>query len=81
LLVLPVNVTLLPAQMDVDDAEMETAGVTEFVVMVMALEVAAGVVAQFAFDVMITVTLSPLANELPVKVGELVPAFDPFTCH
>jgi hypothetical protein len=49
--------------------------------MVMALEVAAGVVAQFAFDVMITVTLSPLANELPVKVGELVPAFDPFTCH
>jgi hypothetical protein len=76
-----VNVTLLPEQMDVDVAEMETAGVTEFVVMAMALEVAVEVVVQLAFEVMITVTWSPLASELLVKVGELVPAFDPLICH
>jgi len=76
-----VNVTLLPAQIDVDDAEMETDGVTEAVEMVMALEVAVEVEAQLAFEVMITVILSPLASELWMKVGELVPAFDPFICH
>ena len=67
--------------MDVDVAEMETAGVTVFVVMAMALEVAVDVVVQLAFEVIITVTWSPLASELLVKVGELVPAFDPFICH
>jgi len=67
--------------MEVELAAMETAGATELVVMVMALEVAVGVVTQLAFEVMITVTWSPLASELLVKVGELVPAFDPFTCH
>jgi hypothetical protein len=60
---------------------METEGVTAVVVIVMVLEVAVAVVMQLAFDVMITVTWSPLANALVVKVGELVPAFDPFTCH
>jgi hypothetical protein len=49
--------------------------------MAMALEVAVDVVVQLAFEVIITVTWSPLASELLVKVGELVPAFDPFTCH
>jgi hypothetical protein len=67
--------------MEVELAAMETAGATELVVMVMALEVAVGVVTQLAFEVMITVTWSPLASELLVKVGELVPAFDPFICH
>jgi hypothetical protein len=76
-----VNVTLLPVQMEVELAAMETAGATELVVMVMALEVAVEVVVQLAFDVMITVTWSPLANALVVKVGELVPAFTPLTCH
>ena len=67
--------------MDVDVAEMETAGVTEFVVMAMALELAVEVVVQLAFEVMVTVTWSPLARELVVKVDELVPAFTPLICH
>jgi hypothetical protein len=67
--------------MDVELAVMETAGVTEPVVMVIAFEVAVEVVVQLAFEVMITVTWSPLASEPLVNVGELVPAFDPFTCH
>jgi hypothetical protein len=50
-------------------------------VIVIVLEVAVVVVAQLAFDVMITVTWSPLASELVVKVGELVPAFAPLICH
>jgi hypothetical protein len=67
--------------MELELAAMETAGVTEPVVMAMALEVAVEVVVQLALEVMITVTWSPLESELLVKVGELVPAFTPFTCH
>jgi len=67
--------------MEVELAAMETAGVTEPVVMAIAFEVAVEIVVQLAFEVMITVTWSPLASELLIKVGELVPAFDPFTCH
>ena len=47
----------------------------------MAFDVAVDVVMQLAFDVMITVTWSPLTSVLVVKVGELVPAFTPFICH
>ena len=76
-----VNVTLLLEQIEVDVAVMDTDGVTELAVIVITLEVAVGVVVQFAFDVMITVTWSPFASELVVKVEELVPAFAPFICH
>ena len=76
-----VNVTLLPEQIDVDDALIETDGVTELVVMVMTLLVAVAVVVQLALDVMITLTWSPLASVLDVNVAELVPAFTPLTCH
>jgi hypothetical protein len=76
-----VNVTLLPEQIDVDDALIETEGVTELVVMVTTLLVAVALVVQLALDVMITVTWSPLASVLEVNVGELVPAFAPFVCH
>jgi len=76
-----VNVTLLPEQIEVELAVIETDGVTELVVMVIALDVAVDVVVQLAFEVMITVTWSPLARELVVKVEELVPAFAPFICH
>ena len=76
-----VNVTLLPAQIDVELAAIATEGVTELVVIPIALEVAVAVVVQFAFDVMITVTWSLFASELVVNVGELVPAFTPFICH
>ena len=71
----------MPVRMTVELAVIETAGVTGLVLMVMALEVAVEVDVQLAFEVMITFTWSPLASEPLVKVGELVPAFDPFTCH
>ena len=76
-----VNVTLLLEQIEVVDALIDTDGVTELAVTVIALEVAVGVVVQFAFDVMITVTWFPFASELVVNVDELVPAFVPFICH
>jgi hypothetical protein len=76
-----VNVTLIPEQMDVDDALMETEGVTELVVMVTKLLVAVGVVVQLALEVIITLTWSPFESVLEVKVAALVPAFVPFICH
>jgi hypothetical protein len=76
-----VNVTLFPEQIDVDDALMETDGVTELVVMAITLLAAVGVVVQVALEVMITLTWSPLARLLVVNVAELAPAFTPFTCH
>jgi hypothetical protein len=76
-----VNVTLFPAQIDVDDALIETDGVTELVVMVITLLVAVAVVAQLALEVMMRLTWSPLASVLDVKVAELVPAFTPFIAH
>jgi hypothetical protein len=74
-------VTLLPAQTEVALAVIETEGVTEFAVIPIALDVAVGVVVQRALDVMITVTWSPFASELLVKVDALVPMLTPFTCH
>jgi hypothetical protein len=76
-----VNVTLLPEQNDVDDALIETEGVTELVVMVSTLLMAVAAVVQVALEVMVTLTWSPFARLLVVNVGELVPAFTPFTCH
>jgi hypothetical protein len=76
-----VNVTLFPGQIDVDDALIETAGVTEFVVMVTALLVAVAVVVQVAFEVIMTLTWSPLTRVLEVNAAEFVPAFTPFICH
>ena len=76
-----VNVMLLAAQIEVEEALIETDGVTELVVIVITLLVAVEVVVQLALDVMITVTWSLFASELDVNMGELVPAFTPFTCH
>ena len=76
-----VNVILPPVQIEVEEALIETDGVTELVVMVTTLLVAVEVVAQLALDVIITVTWSLIASELEVNVAELVPAFTPFTCH
>ena len=53
-----VNVILVPTQIEVEEALMETDGVTALVVIVMALLVAVDVVAQLALDVMIKVTWS-----------------------
>jgi hypothetical protein len=76
-----VNVTLFPEQIDVDDALMETEGVTELVVIVITLLPAVAVVVQLAFEVMMTLTWSPFPRVLEVNVEELVPAFTPFICH
>ena len=76
-----VKVTLLPEQIDVDEALMETDGVTELVDMVTILLVAVAVVLQLAFEVIVTLTWSPLARVVDTNVAELVPAFTPFICH
>ena len=76
-----VNVTLFPEQIEVDEALIETDGVTELVEMAMTLLVAVAVVMQLALEVIITLTWSPLINVLEVNVAELVPAFVPFICH
>jgi len=76
-----VKIMLPPEQMEVDDALIDTAGVTELVVIEIALLVAVDDVAQLALEVMITVTWSLFASELDVNVGELVPAFTPLICH
>jgi len=76
-----VNVIVLPAQIEVVLAEIETEGVTEFAVMEIMLDVAVGVVMQVAFEFIVTDIWSPFANELVVKVDELVPAFTPLMCH
>ena len=76
-----VKVTVFPEQIEVDDALMETDGVTDAVVVLITLLVAVTVVVQLALEVMITLTWSPLASELDVNVGALVPAFTPFICH
>ena len=76
-----VNVILLPTQIEVEEALIETDGVTELIVIVTTLLVEVEEVAQLAFDVIITVTWSLFASELEVNVAELVPAFTPFTCH
>ena len=76
-----VNVTLVPAQIEVDEALMETDGVTAFVETVMTLLVAFAVEVQLALDVMITLTWSPLASVLEVNVAAFEPAFTPLICH
>jgi len=76
-----VNVTLLLVQIEVELAEIETAGVTELAVIVIMFEVAVEVVMQLAFDVTVTDTWSPLAREVVTKLDELVPAFTPLMCH
>ena len=75
------NVTLLPEQIDVDDALIETDGVTELVDIVTTLLAAVAVVVQLAFEVMMQLTWSPLANVVDTNVAVFVPAFTPFTCH
>ena len=76
-----VKVTLVPEQIVVAEATIETDGVTEVTVMVITLLVAVIVVTQPALDVMTTLTWSLFASALEVNVGELAPAFTPFICH
>ena len=62
-----VNVTVVPVQIVVADAAMVTDGVTVLVtVMVMALDVTVAALPQAIEDTIVTVTISPFANELVV---------------
>ena len=76
-----VKVKLAPEQMVVDDALIDTDGVTELTVMPITLLVAVGVEVQLALEVMVTLTWSALATVVDVNVAELVPTFTPFICH
>lgn len=76
------NVMDVPAQMVVDEAVIDTAGVTGVVTaMVNALLVAVAEVTQVKLEVKTQVTISPFANEVELKVALLVPTFDPFIFH
>lgn len=76
------NVTDVPAQILFCEAVIVTAGVTGGVmVIIMGLLVALGVARQVALLVTMQLITSPFASELRVKVGLLVPALAPFTCH
>ena len=75
------NVTLLPEQIDVELAVIDTDGVTEPAVMLIPLLVAVVGFAQGSVLVITTVTASPFASDEVVNVGELVPVFTPFICH
>ena len=77
-----VNTTLVPAQMVVAEAPMFTDGVTDVVtIIVIALLVAVGEVAQVRLPVITTVTTSLLFKEDDEKILLLVPALLPFTFH
>ena len=77
-----VNVTLVPAHIVVADAAIVTDGATEeLTVIVMALLVAVGVVAQLKLLVITTVITSLLFSVDDEKVLLLVPALVPFTFH
>jgi hypothetical protein len=76
-----VNVTLVPAQIEVEEALMETDAVTALVETVMTLLTAFAVEVQLALDVNTTLTLSPFASVLDVNVAAFVPAFTPLICH
>lgn len=78
------NITLVPAQIVLPaalDKMLTLAGRFGFTVIVIVFDVAGEPVAQVAFDVMMTLTMSPLFNVVVVNVVLFVPAFAPFTCH
>lgn len=77
-----VKVTDVPGQMVVADAKTETVGVTvSFTVMMITLLVAVAGKGHVAFDVTITVTLSPFTRDEELNVVPPEPTFTPFTCH
>jgi hypothetical protein len=76
------KLTEVPGQIVVADGAMVTEGVRlSFTVIRILLLVTVAGVAQVAFDVITTVTLSLLLSVVVVKLGLLVPTFTPFTCH
>ena len=76
------NKTDAPTQIVVEAEEIFTnAGPPGDTVIVIVLEIAEGGVAQVALEVMVTVTMSPLAKLFVVYVGKFVPTLTPLTCH
>ena len=77
-----VNVTAPPLQIEVLLAVMDTAGVTEVVVIVIELLVAVAALAQGSLLVIITDTTLPLASVDVIKVEAVCPAtFTPLIIH
>ena len=80
-----VNVTLVPAQIVLSaslDAMLTLAGKIGFTVVVILFEVAGEPVKHgVAFEVITTLTTSPLFNVVVVNVVLFVPTFEPFTRH
>ena len=76
------NVTLVPAQIVVAEAEAETEGVTNgFTVIVIPELVAVVVVAQAALLVIVHATVLPFANAALEYVALFVPTLAPFNVH
>jgi hypothetical protein len=76
-----VKETDVPAHTVVEDELMEIVGTTELTTMVILLLTGEAGVAHGKELVITHEITEPLANALVVKVGELVPAFTPFTRH
>ena len=76
-----VNVTEPPLHIEVVLDVMVTDGVTDVVVIVIGLLVDVAGLAHGSLEVNITVTTSPFASVVVVKVAALVPALTPLTCH
>jgi hypothetical protein len=77
-----VKVTLAPAQIEVWLAATDTDGAAfALTVIVIGALVAVGVAVHVALEVITTVTASPFASVVEVKVGLFVPAFEPLTLH
>ncbi len=77
-----VNVTLVPAQIVVADAEIETlTGRSGLTIIFTVLDVAGLPVAQATSEVNVQVTASPLDSVLLVNTLLLMPSATPFTYH
>ena len=77
-----VNVTLLPEQIELELAEIDMVGVTNAVtVIVIEFDVAGLLNTPAKLEVITQVTTSPVFSVLVVKVALFVPTLVPFTFH
>ena len=81
-MVVVVNVTVVPGQILLVEGEIVTDGVTRSLTVMVTTELVTDAgKGQAAFDVKMTVTLSPFTKEEELNVGLFVPTLFPFTCH
>jgi len=77
-----IKVTGVPEQIVVVETAIETAGVTDGVIVTAgAVEVTVDGEAQVSLEVIVTLTISPLTKELEVYELEFVPTILPLSCH